>query len=165
VLVKGITSKRVGAGVGLAVDPVVDPNDGLVIGPSTCPNDRLLAVDPVTSNAVMPSQDCSPSQDLKLGPQRSCEAVSGRELVKMSGRVKTEFKSGTLRCEMEAAFKVPIGIAMTDVAPWSLLERGVESSVSTVGIISVGSLKVAGIRSGISSAIGIEGAVGVVPLT
>ena len=35
VLVKGITSKRVGAGVGLAVDPVVDPNDGLVIGPST----------------------------------------------------------------------------------------------------------------------------------
>ena len=120
VLVKGITSKRVGAGVGLAVDPVVDPNDGLVIGPSTGPNDRLLAVDPVTSNAVMPSQDCSPSQDLKLGSQRSCEAVSGRELVKMLVGIKPELKPGTLRCEREAEFKVSIGIAMTDVAPWSL---------------------------------------------
>jgi hypothetical protein len=79
--------------------------------------------------------------------------------------IKPELKPGTLRCEREAEFKVSIGIAMTDVAPWSLLERGVESSVSTVGIISVGSLKVAGIRSGISSAIGTEGAEGVVPLT
>jgi hypothetical protein len=154
VLVKGIISKRVGAGTGLTVDPVVGPNDGLVIGPLTGPNDRLLAVDPVTSNAVMPSQDCCPSQDLKLGPQRSCEAVSGRELVKMSVGIKTESKSGTLRCEREAKFKVPIGIAMTDIAPWSLLERGAVSSVSTVGI-----------RSGISSAIRTEGAVGVVPLT